>query len=348
MVQTYDALDMSAMLEEADRFGDQEEGAGGGGDKNFLEKFVIMPEKEGFVIIRLLPPAKGKKFYCATRTHRLIKDEKDRKKGGRNFHCPRELVTGKGGKKYWVDVDPKCPCPHCMYARGVWGWVEAAGGRDTAEGKVHHAEYSRIKAIERYYYNCMVRHYDKKGKLEKSEGPKILSIGKTLHERIVRAVVGDPKAGTPGLGDISDPKTGRDFRIVKKLRPVTNYPYYDNSTFLDPSPLGTDEEVAEWMGNLHDLAALRVLKLVEEMDIALQKYTGAIPDDDDTSFDMSKYRKKDATTSAPIAEQVAAERKASRPTVVAAKPAAEAAEGDGALAEDDFLDGLHGELNKVE
>ena len=71
MVQTYDALDMSAMLEEADRLGGGEEATGGEGNKNFLEKFVIMPEKEGFVIVRLLPPAKGKKFYCATRTHRV-------------------------------------------------------------------------------------------------------------------------------------------------------------------------------------------------------------------------------------------------------------------------------------
>jgi len=351
MVQNYDALDMTEMFEEAERFGNEDEGSGGA-NKNFLEKFVIMPEKEGFVVVRLLPPAKGKKFYCATRTHRLIKDEKDKKKGGRNFHCPRELVTGKGGKKYWVDTDPKDPCPHCMYSRGVWSWVEAAGGRDTPEGKVHHAEYSRIKAIERYYYNCMVRYYDKKGNLEKSEGPKILSIGKTLHERIVRAVVGDPKAGEKGLGDISDPKLGRDFKIVKKLRPVTFYPYYDESKFLDPSPLGDKEQVEEWLGKLHDLATLRVLKPTSEMDIALQKYTGAIPDDDDTSFDMSKYRKKTETS---LDEQVAAEKKAAPKAPKASKteaaPAAvksEAPSGDEALAEDKFLEGLHGELDKVE
>ena len=92
MVQTYDALDMSAMLEEADRLGGDEEGGGNQNNKTFLEKFVIMPEKEGFIIVRLLPPAKGKKFYCATRTHRLIKDEKDRKKSGRNFHCFQRLT----------------------------------------------------------------------------------------------------------------------------------------------------------------------------------------------------------------------------------------------------------------
>lgn len=353
-----DSLDMSEMLEEAERFSSEDDGSVGGNNKNFLDKFVIMPEKEGFVVVRLLPPAKGKKFYCATRTHRLIKDEKDSKKGGRNFHCPRELVTGKGGKKFWVDTDPKNPCPHCMYARGVWGWVEAAG-KESAEGKVHHAEYSRIKAIERYYYNAVVRFYDKKGNLERSEGPKILSIGKNLHEKIVRAIVGDPKAGEKGLGDISDLVTGRDFKIVKKLRPVTFYPYYDESKFLDPSPLGDKDQVAEWLANLNDLAALRVLKPVEEMDIALQKYTGAIPDDEDNSFDMSKYRKKDDSAAAPsLDEQVAAAKKAAAetaakakakaPNPVAAAPVATVTPtGDEVLAEGDFLAGLGSELDKV-
>jgi hypothetical protein len=340
MSQNYDALDMSVMLEEADRLGGEEDGAAGG-NNNFLEKFVIMPEKEGFVIVRLLPPAKGKKFYCATRTHRLIKDERDRKKGGRNFHCPRELVTGKGGKKYWVDTDPKDSCPHCCYGRAIWAEVEAAG-KESAEGKLLHAEYSRVKAIERYYYNAIVRHFDKKGNLEKSEGPKILSIGKTLHERIVRAVVGDPKAGEKGLGDVSDLINGRDFKIVKKLRPVGNFPYYDDSKFQNPSPLGDKEQIETWMGSLHDLAALRVVKPTSEMDIALQKYTGALPDDD-TSFDMSKYRKKAEPTN--LAEQVASEK--AKPVSKAAPKAVLATEDD-ALAEDKFLEGLDDDLNKVE
>jgi len=343
MTQNYDALDMNEMLEEADRFAGDEEGGEGGQNKNFLDKLVIMPEKEGFVVVRLLPPAKGKKFYCATRTHRLIKGEEDRKKGGRNFHCPRELVTGKGGKKYWVDTDPKDPCPICMYTRGIWSEVEAAG-KETAEGKGLHAEYSRIKAIERYYYNAIVRVFDKKGNLEKSEGPKILSIGKTLHERIVRAVVGDPKAGEKGLGDVSDLVTGRDFKIVKKFRPASSFPYYDDSKFLDPSPLGDKEQIEMWLGNLHDLAALRVLKPASDLDIALQKYTGVLPDDD-TNFDMSKYRKKAGP--ANLEEAVAAVK--AQPTAkTTAKVVNAAPTEDDALAEAKFLEGLDDELGKVE
>jgi hypothetical protein len=343
MVQNYDALDMTQLFEEAERFESEEEG---GNNKNFLEKFVIMPEKEGFVVVRLLPPMRGKKFYCATRTHRLAKDPKN-PKVAKNFHCPRELVTGKGGKKYWVDSDPKYGCPVCLYTRAIWAEVEVAEGgavdtknMKTPEGRRLHAEYSRIKAIERYYYNCVVRHYDKKGNLEKSEGPKILSIGKTLHERIVRAAVGDPKAGEKGLGDISDLKTGRDFKIVKKLRPVTFFPYYDESKFQNPSPLGDKDQIEGWLSSLHDLAALRVLKPVEELDIALQKYTGALPDDD-TNFDMSKYRRKPVD----LGEQVAATKAAEK---VESKPVSAVPSGDDVLAEGEFLKGLDAELKKVQ
>jgi hypothetical protein len=227
-----------------------------------------------------------------------------------------------------------------MYTRGIWAEVEAAG-KETPEGKVLHAEYGRIKAIERYYYNAIVRHFDKKGNLEKSEGPKILSIGKTLHERIVRAVVGDPKAGEKGLGDVSDLVNGRDFKIVKKLR-STGYPYYDESKFLDPSPLGDKGQIEEWLNNLHDLAALRVLKPASELDIALQKYTGVLPDDD-TNFDMSKYRKKAEPKT--LDEAVAAEKAKPKAT---AKVVSAAPTEDDALAEDKFLEGLDDELNKVE
>ena len=335
MAQNYDALDMTQLFEEAERFESEEES---GNNKNFLEKFVIMPEKEGFVVVRLLPPMKGKKFYCATRTHRLAKDPKN-PKVAKNFHCPRELVTGKGGKKYWVDTDTKCGCPICLYTRAIWAEVEAAG-KESPEGKMLHAEYSRIKAIERYYYNCVVRHYDKKGNLEKSEGPKILSIGQTLHQRIVRAAVGDPKAGEKGLGDVSDLKTGMDFKIVKKLRPVTFFPYYDESKFQSPSPLGDKDQIEGWLSSLHDLAALRVLKPVEDLDIALQKYTGALPDDD-TNFDMSKYRKKP-----DLGEQVAAAKAAEK---VESKPVSTASPtGDDVLAEGAFLAGLDAELKKVQ
>jgi len=36
-----------------------------------MDNFVKMPEKEGYVLLRLLPALKGKWHFCATRIHRL-------------------------------------------------------------------------------------------------------------------------------------------------------------------------------------------------------------------------------------------------------------------------------------
>lgn len=350
MVQNYDALNIGELEED---FEVPEEGEG---NADYLAKFVSMPQGEGYVVVRLLPPAKGKKFYCATRTHRFVKDPKQKR--GRNYHCPREMTTAKNGKKIWVDTDPNCPCPACLYTRGIWAELEAAEGGvvntkniRTPEGKLLHAEYSRIKAIPRYYYNCVVRVFDKKGNLEKSDGPKILSVGKTLHDRIMRAIIGDPKAGPAGkgLGDVSDITNGRDFIIVKKFREGSDFPYYDESKFQDSTPLGTPEEVEQWLGNLHDLASLRVLKPVEEIDIALQKYTGAIPDDDNNaSFDMSKYRKKAPTLDEKVTEE---KKKVEKPAPtpsgvkVEAKPIVKS--DDEILAEADFVKGVNDDLKNM-
>ena len=84
MVQNYDALNIGE-LEEDFEVADEENG----GDGDWRAKFVEMPLKEGFVVARLLPPAKGKKFYCATRTHRFVKDPKQK----------RGRKTGKSRKK---------------------------------------------------------------------------------------------------------------------------------------------------------------------------------------------------------------------------------------------------------
>jgi hypothetical protein len=341
MTTDYDVMAM--MAEEADRFDSQSEDS----NKAFLDKFVVMPQGEGFVVARVLPPLPGKKIYTATRTHRLVKDPKN-KKGGRNLHCPRELITNKQGKKMWVDTDPKKPCPVCMWARVIWAKVEAAGGKETPEGKVWHAEYSRIKAIERFYYNCGQRFYNKKGEFEKnSDTAKILSVGQGLHERIVRAFVGDPKAGPKGkkLGNIADLAEGRDFTIVKKFRADSDYPQYDDSGFGDPSPAASPEEIEVWLATRHDLEALRVVKPWEDIDIALQKYTGALPDEE-VQFDTTKYAPK------ALGEQVAEALKPSKATVsapvsVPSAPKVEVKSDDRELAEGDFLDGIDAELSKM-
>ena len=311
----YESINMSELMEENERLDTS------GSTNDFLDNFVRMPEKDGFVTVRLLPPSKGKKFFCATRTHRL---------NNRSVHCPRILVTNKQGSKVWQDEDPKNPCVICKYYNELWKESERKEGKAAEEVK---GQARAIKPVERYYYNCIVRaQAGKSGEVEKNVGPKI-SIGKTLHQRIVRAIVGDPSSDEKPLGDVTDVKSGRDFKIIKKLRGTGRdaYPNYDDSKFLDPTPLGEKEQIEAWMDSLHDIALLRVLKDTEEMKVELKKHLGLIKDESNGGFDLSEFQKPKAS----LEEQI---RSVASSTETHKSPKAEPV--DAALAESDFLEEL--------
>ncbi len=334
MSQNYGELDMAELLNEAERL------EAGTGSTDFLENFVRMPEKEGPVTVRLLPPAKGRKFYCATRTHRI---------NNKNIHCPRVLQNINGVAR-WVDTDPKQPCVICKYYNELWKESEKKEGK-AAEELQNQAR--KIKPIERYYYNCVVRSQvnSKTGETEKNVGPKILSIGKTLHQRIIRAIVGDASQDEKPMGDVTSVKDGRDFKIMKRLRGLGKdaYPNYDDSRFMDSAtPLGEKDQVEEWLASLHDLAALRVLKAREEMATELKKHLGLIQDEA-TGFDMSEFQKAPGESNASLEEQVAlaaaaaarAETVQAKPKPPVTKPAVSTPKpADEVLAEQDFLDEL--------
>lgn len=316
----YESVNIAEIAEESDRLDAQ------GVDSDFLKNFVRMPEKDGFVTIRLLPPAKGKKLYCATRTHRI---------NNRSIHCPRELVN-RNGQKRWEDPDPKNPCVICKYYNELWKESEKKSG-STAEDLQNQAR--KIKPIERYYYNCIVRvQTNKNGEVEKNVGPKILSIGKTLHQRIVRGIVGDKATEEKGYGDVTDIKSGRDFKIIKKMKGTgpNAYPTYDNSNFLDPSPLGEKDQIENWLNSLHDLSALRTLKPTDEMKIELKKHLGLIQDEA-TSFDITEFQKPQASLEEQVRQE--AQKQPVKSQEASATPAP-SDPADAILAEADFLDQL--------
>lgn len=269
--QNYDSVDMNEMLQESQRFGKKE---------NALDKFVMFP-REGAITVRILPPAVGKKLFCATRIHKLMIGERIW-----NLHCTRVLKMINGTKR-WLDEDIKDPCPICKYNQELWNQVNAlekAG--DKAAAEVIKDQAGKVKANERYYYNAIIRSMvNKNGDVEKNVGPKILSIPKTLHQLVIVAYVGDVATEEKALGDIADPKTGRDFKImVKPKAGKIPYPEYAGSKFLDPTVLGDKEHITKWLNELHPLAELRRLRPHAEMKLSLDKYLGKVPLDD-TSFD---------------------------------------------------------------
>jgi hypothetical protein len=246
---------------------------------DYLKNFVKMPEGKGSVTLRLLPPAKAgmfgrdnNPFYQWTRIHRV---------NGKSLHDPRVMIDGR-----WVGENP-------IGEYLKWLWKESEEKPADEQLKMR-TLYRAIKPIERYYYNCIVREeVDDKGVVNKNVGPKILSIGKTLHQMILRGICGDEELGEEGYGDVTDIKIGRDFKVMKTIRRSGNdtYPNYDQSRFLDPSPLGAPDEVEVWLNELHDLVSLRILKTPQEIDHELQVHLG-LKSDSETSFDPTKYQKQ--------------------------------------------------------
>jgi hypothetical protein len=190
----------------------------------------------------------------------------------KTFHCPRNLVKNERGQDQW-----KGECIICTFLADLWQRSDKTTGKEQEDLR---NQYRQMKAVERYYYNVIVRsEKDKDGIVKSNVGPKIYSCGKTVHAKIVRAMLGDKTAGEKPLGDICHPTTGRDFRVVKKVVKGgggEEYPNYDNSKFEDESPAGSIDQLGKWVENLHDLHALRAIKTQDELRHALKVHLGVI------------------------------------------------------------------------
>lgn len=239
---------------------------------SFLDNFVMMPEGEGSITIRILPPRKGLELpFCASRTHKLNQ---------KNFHCLQTMVNGK-----WVGN-----CPICSYYKYLWRESDSVG---EDQAKELQAEARMIKPVERYYYNVIVRKVtDKNGNVQNNVGPKIYSCGKQVHSKIIRAMCGDPSLDEEELGDVTDLAIGRDFKIIKKMTKSGNdaFPSYTESKFLGISTAGTEDEISEWLENLHDLEALRQTKSVDDLQKELRYFRG-LEKDPNLEFDPTSFSK---------------------------------------------------------
>ena len=257
---------------------------------DYLDKYVQLPKKNGYTVLRILPPAAGRKIpFSMTRLHVLERDGRKR-----NIHCSREFVNGK-----WVGK-----CLLCSYYSDLWQQSEKEMNPDKAEFLRRQAR--AIKPIDRFYFNAVQRsRIGADGTVEKNAAPLILAVGKTLFEKIMEAYFGNDTKGKKPIGDISDLKNGRDFRVVVEMtgsgREV--YPKYDDSTFEEEtSPAGTPEEIDTWMNNLNDLDALRMVKPADEMKRQLRIYLGQEQDSyGNADFDLNEFKK---STGQAVVEKV--------------------------------------------
>lgn len=285
-------LDLEEMAGEAKRLKEQ------GGSASFLDQFVPMPDVKpgqvGSVAVRILPPVRGGKLYQYNRTHKI---------NNRSIHCPRPLINDK-----W---DRSVPCPICDKYSAIWKQidkVEKAQGKDCPAAKELKAKANVLKPVERYYYNAVVRVMMVNGKEMKNVGPRILSVGKGLHETIIAAIVGRKDDPDSKLGNITDIKAGWDFVIRKEVTAGDGYPKYDKSGFARAqSPSGTLEEVAEWEKALHDLTKLRNPRDLEYLEKELAIHLGLIPDTAESAYDdeafEARWRKQGDDDVADIVNQ---------------------------------------------
>jgi hypothetical protein len=262
------------------------EGAAGG---NYLENFVMMPKEEGVVTVRLLPPgpdnglplAKGG-LFMPTRVHTIC--QTPQYPNGRKVHCRREKVPGK---KY-----PVGDCRICDHYNWLYRKADECKDKGDKEGQESFVREARaIKPVERYYYNAIVRKVVKdNGDVENNVGPKILSIGKTLQDRIMKAICGNESTEEEPLGNVADLANGMDFKIHKKIRSSGDdkFPNYDESKFAGSSPAGNPDQIKKWMSELHDLAALRVVKTADEVERDLRIHLGQEKESRANTYDPSK------------------------------------------------------------
>lgn len=270
------------------------------GSGSFLDQFVPISDiKSGeSLTVRILPPVKGGKLFQYNRIHTI---------NNRKINCPRPLVNGK-----W---DRNVPCPICDYYNSLWQQSDRAENEgNKKEAERLRTEARSIKPIERYYYNALVRKMMVNGEAKTNVGPRILSVGKVLHQMIIRHIVSeDPQER---LGDITHVKTGYDFIIRKEMR--SDYPNYDRSTFArEPSPLGEADLISEISENLIDLSKFRTLKGLDDIKKELAIHRGLIPDTaqsfDVNQFDAEFQDAKKSSVSVPV--QVTSDGEVSTPDV---------------------------------
>ena len=139
-------------------------------------------------------------------------------------------------------------CPLCDMYYALW-----KTGRSEDEDLAR-----KIKPRARYYMNILDRE---------SGDVKILSIGVILFKKIIGAML------DPDFGDITDPESGHDFKIVKEME--GQWPRYDQS---QPRPksseLGTKQEVAGIMETLHEIHGLVKLEEYEDVKKAADSLRG--------------------------------------------------------------------------
>ena len=161
-----------------------------------------------------------------------------------------KVPTKDGGKRDVALVCPKKtynqPCPICETAEELF---KGGSKKDRELAK-------SLLSRRRYFYNIVDR-------ADTDAGVFVYGCGITVHQDIQGIML------DPDWGDITDPDEGFDI-IVDRKGSTRDDTSYKVRARRNPSPLGTTEEMEEWLNSLYDLDALVGLVEYDDLKLALE------------------------------------------------------------------------------
>ena len=289
-----------------------------------LANYVTLPKKGGSVKVRILPGrVTPEDFFQRTRIHYT---------NGKSFHC---AATYDETSDKWRTAPPRgTRCPICELNSVFWKDVKAA--KDGTQDKTNaELDVKNTRPVARFYYNCIVlEEKQEDGTVLKNVGPKVLSVGITVHQIIMDHLLGNDEEGIESDNDLIDLQKGRDFNIVVTMK--GDFPDYAKSKFATKRTVaGTKEEIAKWMGSCHDLPALVQVKPLEELDREVDVYLGLATEDDPLQAKIRAAKAHGAAANAPT--KVTMPSGKGKPFV--------SDDGSESLADEEFIEGLAAEVN---
>ena len=160
--------------------------------------------------------------------------------GGQSFLCPK--------RNFGDD------CPACNFANQLWN-------EGTEESKKQAKE---MFAKQRFFSPVLVRG-------EEDQGIRVWGYGKMAYEKLLTIVL------DPDYGDITDPETGNDLKLMYGKLPGASFPRTDirprpRKTALCDDAVGGDERCAELLETIPNFDEIFERKSTEEVQSILDQF----------------------------------------------------------------------------
>ena len=172
-------------------------------------------------------------------------------------------------------------CPVCNFANKLWN-----EGTDDSKKMA-----KDLFKKQRFFSPVLVRG-------EESEGVRVWGYGKMAYEKLLTIVL------DPDYGDITDPESGNDLKIMYGKQPGASFPRTDirprpRKSVLCDDAVGGDERCAELLETVPSFDGLFERKTTEEVGAILDAFL----DGDSTDNQVEKFNAKPSSTNSGFSNQ---------------------------------------------